>query len=158
MLYLNNYPKKVKTDEQKKAYDDAVKEFIAYTCSDEALNYYTATHGLKACFDYELTPETQAKLTPFQKNTFEMLADTEHIKIIDGTTLGRNKNLIRAYMELDDRGSIKNNVPYENPYTAMWGMKPSMLWTEYYGCVRDNIMKEYPGKLSAVKAYLETLN
>ena len=158
MIYLNNYPKKVVTAEQKQAYDNAVKEFVAYTCSDEALNYYTATHGLKAYFDYELTPETKAKLTPFQKNTFEMLADTEHIKIVDGTTLGVNKNLIRAYMELNDRASIKNNIPYENPYTAMYGMIPAMSWTEYYSCVRDNIIKEYSGKLSAVKEYLKTLN
>ena len=158
MLYLNNYPKKVQTDEQKKAYDDAVKAFIAYTCSNESLNFYTATHGLKANFNYEITPETQAKLTPFQKNVFEMLADTEHIKLVDGTILGANKNLMRAYMELYDFPSLKNNVPFENPYTAMYGMRPSMVWTEYQGCVRDNIMKDYQGKLKSVKDYLATLN
>ena len=70
MIYLNNYPKKVETNEQKAAYDKAVKEFVAYTCSDEALNHYTATHGLKAYYNYQLTQETREKLTPFQKKYF----------------------------------------------------------------------------------------
>ena len=154
MLYLNNYPAKVKTDAQKQAYDKAVFDFMAYCCSDEALNIYTGRHGIKANFDYEITPETMDKLTPFQKNIFEMLSDTEHIKIVDGTITGANTNPMRWYGEIDDRQAVKSNQNYENPYTAMSGKTPYMTWNEYAQCVADKIVPNYAATLSAVNDFL----
>lgn len=153
MCYLNNYPDKVKTDEDKAAYDDIAKQFIGYCCSDASLNHYTATHGLRACYDYELTTETLSKITPFQKNVFEMLDDTEHVTVVDGTLVGGTKNLFRSLCDLVDFATKVDGKIYTNPYPAMSGMSPNMTYTQWVDGVSNYINDNYSGWLQLVNEY-----
>lgn len=153
MCYLNNYPKKVVTDKDKADYDKICKEFIAYCCSDASLNHYTATHGLKACYDYELTDETKNSITPFQKNVFEMLADKEHVTLIDGAVAGATKNLFRSVCDVWDLYSKVDGKTYNNPYPAMSGMKPNTTYTKWAAGVQTWIDDNYAGWLQLVTEY-----
>ena len=153
MCYLNNYPKKVQTDADKAAYDDIVKQFIAYCCSDSSLNHYTATHGLRACYDYELTSDTLSKITPFQKNVFEMINDTEHVTIIDLALTGGTKNLFRSVCDVWDLYSKVDGDTYSNPYPAMSGMTPNVTYTEWAKGAQTWIDDNYPGWLQLVNEY-----
>ena len=153
MCYLNNYPKKVKTAEDKAAYDDIVKQFIGYCCSDASLNHYTATHGLKACYDYELTDTTLSKITPFQKNVFEMIYDTEHVTIVDDALTGATKNLFRSVCDVWDLYSKVDGDTYSNPYPAMSGMQPNVTYTEWAAGVKTWIDDNYAGWLQLVNEY-----
>ncbi len=157
MLYLNNYPDEVETDEQKAAYDDICKQFIAYTCSDEALNWYTKRHGIKAGFNYELTADTLESITPFQRNAFEMLSDTEHIKIIDSTVTGGNKNIVRQVSEIYDYYSRSASGSLYHIYDALSGASPLVATSDYYACVNRYIQSDYASKLASAKQYISEL-
>ena len=65
----------------------AVKDFIAYTLSDENLRRYTRMTGIVRPYDYEMTAEDLAQMTPFARNVQEIFADTEHIEITNGTMI-----------------------------------------------------------------------
>ncbi len=129
-MIFNNYPEKVKDDATKKAeFMQKCKEFLAYTCSDEACVYYTSVQGLKAAFDYEIPADVLATLTPFQRNCIELLADKEHIKSAVSQT--GPDNLMRSYQGVDNTTSTKNNAGYVVPYTPMSGITPIMTPEQY---------------------------
>ena len=59
-----------------------LKQFIAYTLSDENLRKFTRLTGVIQPFDYELTAEDRASMTPFARNNWDLYHDTENIKLI----------------------------------------------------------------------------
>ena len=60
----------------------AVKDFIAYTLTDENLRFFTRETGVMRAYKYELTDEDKAQMTPFSRTVWDIYADTENIAII----------------------------------------------------------------------------
>lgn len=58
------------------------KDFIAYLLKDSSLSYYTGVTGTLMWYDYEVSPEDYAKLTPFAKNVLDIYKDKENIDIV----------------------------------------------------------------------------
>lgn len=59
-----------------------LKEFIAYTLSDENLRKFTVETGVIQPFKYELTTDDRAKMTPFACTNWDIYHDTDNIKLI----------------------------------------------------------------------------
>ncbi len=57
----------------------AIKDFLAYTLTDENLAKFTMTTGVANAYDYALTSEQLQSLTPFARNVFQMYHDTENV-------------------------------------------------------------------------------
>lgn len=58
------------------------KKFVAYTTSDESLRYFTRTTGVVRPYDYEISAEELAEMTPFQRNVWTMYRDKENIALV----------------------------------------------------------------------------
>ena len=58
------------------------KLFLTWLHKDEYLRYYTRTTGSVRPFYYEMTEADLAEMTPFNRNVWEMYADTENIGIV----------------------------------------------------------------------------
>lgn len=154
-VLINNFPNKSaagvnmrEASEEKKAeFIGYAKEFLAYTMSEEMCKYYTAYTGIKKPFEYSLSEEQLANLTPFQRNIFEMESDTEHIKRINLMGL-YNKSLVRCY-------GINNLtcVTYESPYNAfMVGNKTIDSWISG---IKDTVNGLYKNALKNAVEYLK---
>ena len=59
-----------------------LKDFIAYTLSDENLRKFTRDTGVIQPLDYELTSSDRAAMTPFARNNWDVYHDSENIKLI----------------------------------------------------------------------------
>ena len=60
---------------------EALKDFLAYTCSDEALRRFTVETGSVRPYKYTLTDEDRAKMTKFAINTYDIYTDRENVCI-----------------------------------------------------------------------------
>ncbi|MBQ7912212.1 MAG: hypothetical protein IJ308_00495 [Clostridia bacterium] len=65
---------------------EAIKSFILYTLTDEALSETTKKTGLVRGYKYDLTAEQIAEMTPYQRTCYQIYQDTENIKVITPTT------------------------------------------------------------------------
>ncbi len=83
----DNVPASITDENERKEFLDKCKQFLAYTLSDENLVLYTLETGIPRAFDYELSESDMDKLTPFQRNTWEIAHDKENISIVYNTTL-----------------------------------------------------------------------
>ena len=153
-VLINNYPKetgaginmRTASPEKKAEFMQYAKEFMAYTMSEEMCQYYTAYSGIRKPFDYQLTPEQEAGLTPFQKTVHEILNDKEHIKSVNFAGLSNN-SLVRCY-------GVNNLtcITYEAPYTAfITGKKTPTTWLEG---IKSNITNGYQNALNNALEYL----
>ena len=157
-VLINNYPKetgagvnmRTASAAKKAEFMKYAKEFMAYTMSEEMCKYYTAYSGIRKPFKYELDPEQEAGLTPFQKTMFEMHNDTEHLKTVNLMGL-YNNSLIRCY-------GINNltSGTYESPYSAfITGKRTPATWISG---IKNNVNSQYANALKNAKEYLDKLN
>ncbi len=58
------------------------KEFIAWTCKDEYLRYFTKTTSSFRPFVYELSDAEKAEMTVFGRNAWEMYSDRDNIAVV----------------------------------------------------------------------------
>lgn len=153
-VLINNFPNKSAagvnmreaSELQKMEFLAYAKEFLAYTMSEEMCKYYTSYSGIKKPFDYTLSDEQYANLTPFQRNVFEMQSDDEHIKFINLMGL-YNKSLVRCY-------GVNNLtcVTYESPYNAfIVGKKTVDTWISG---IKDTVNGLYKNALKNAEGYL----
>ena len=59
----------------------AIKDFICYVLRDESMERVTKETGAIWNYNYTISEAGKAELTPFIRNTYEMMNDTEHIKV-----------------------------------------------------------------------------
>jgi tRNA(His) 5'-end guanylyltransferase len=83
----------------------------------------------------------------------EMLADKEHVTLIDGAVAGATKNLFRSVCDVWDLYSKVDGKTYNNPYPAMSGMKPNTTYTKWAAGVQTWIDDNYAGWLQLVTEY-----
>lgn len=57
-------------------------EFLALTLSDECLEKFTTETGVVRSYDYEISDENLAKMTPFARTVWSMYRDEENIAIV----------------------------------------------------------------------------
>ena len=57
----------------------AIKDFIAFILKDSSLQHYTVTCGAMLAYDYELTDEQYAQLTPFGRICYQIHKDTDNV-------------------------------------------------------------------------------
>ena len=67
--------------DENKARLQCTKDFMAYLLKDENLSYFTGVTGSLMLYDYEISTQDYAKLTPFGKNVIEIYDDKENIDI-----------------------------------------------------------------------------
>lgn len=58
------------------------KDFVRYLLRNESLRYITRSSGNILGYNYSMTEEDTAVMTPFQKNCWEMYYDKENIEIV----------------------------------------------------------------------------
>ncbi len=63
----------------------AIKDFLAYTLSDENLRAFTRETGVINSYDYELTEADREEMTPFANTVWDIYHDTENIAMIRPT-------------------------------------------------------------------------
>ena len=61
------------------------KDFLAYTLKDENLRKFTVKTGVNRAYDYTLTAEDRAAMTPFARAAYDIYHDTENIEIMHPT-------------------------------------------------------------------------
>ena len=153
-VLFNNTPKGKNLKVTEAEFIQKCKEFMTYTLTDENMAYYTETTGIEKPLNYPMTDAQLEKLTPFQKNTREMLADTTHIK---PAILSQNVNPIHAY------GGISNvateamtgisSVPYDSIYSFFSGVGNTDP-QNYYLSVRAKILNDFDTAKRLVDEYL----
>ena len=70
----------VKEKDTKKT--EILLDFLTQTLSDRALRNFTSLTGIPRMFEYEMTAEDYARMTPFAKNAYQIYNDTENVKIV----------------------------------------------------------------------------
>ena len=70
----------VKEKDTKKT--EILLDFLARTLSDECLEKFTSETGIIRAYDYEISAENFAKMTPFAKTVWNIYRDTENIAIV----------------------------------------------------------------------------
>lgn len=149
-IILNNVSKKAKDANKSEEFIGKCREFLAYTLSDEALEYYTKSTGNPRPYDYELSPEAYNSLTPFQKNAWQITHDTEHIDVLFPRVLKLTSG-VRSIGGLDNWTTANGNYSYchsaflgTNTMTAQ-GYVDSVLelvaskYDEYYATYQESL-------------------
>ncbi len=157
-VLLNNIPKKCDTEEKKTAFVQKCKEFLAYTLSDESLEYYTLKHGIARPYDYELSEATYNALTPFQKNCWDITHDTENIDILYVNFM-KNMSVLRSNGGLKDFQTSKiqkgeTNAEYETPYSAFKSTSSRLTKTEYINGIYKYVQENYKNIYDLNKEYI----
>lgn len=75
---------KAKNDEASQAKLAALKDFLAYTLSDEGLVHFTKRTGIINAYNYELPKDVYDGLTPFSKTVYAMCHDEKNIEFVRG--------------------------------------------------------------------------
>jgi hypothetical protein len=58
------------------------KKFLKFLMQDSSLQTITEMTGDVLGYDYELTAENRANMTPFQSRAFDLYQDTENVRIV----------------------------------------------------------------------------
>lgn len=101
------------TDQAKAA---KIKEFLSMTCSDKYLKHFTLTTGCIRPYDYSLTSEESAQLTPFGRNCWEIY-NSENVHLVK-TALLLNVGKSNVGMNGEYKSYIDSNL-YEAPISAL---------------------------------------
>ena len=98
---------------------EKTKEFVAFTLQDKYLQQYTLDTGVKRPFDYSLTSPQMSQLTPFQSTTFEMLSDTENVKLITEADTAQGNPEVLGHIKFNKKGyTFASTMPdgeYQRP-------------------------------------------
>ena len=151
-VLFNNIPKGLKVTEDE--FIAKCKDFMAFTLTDENMSYYTETTGIEKPLNYTLTDAQLTKLTPFQRNTREMLADTEHIK---QAIISKNVSPIRCYGGIDNLTTESlsgvTTVTYSSIYSFFNGVGNTD-YKNYHLAVKENIAANFVSAKTMVDNYL----
>ena len=146
---LNVYPEKCKTTEEKRAFDQKCYEFLAFTLSDESLQHYTKTHGIGRPFDYTMSEEDLAMLTPFQRAAWEISHDTENIDVVCPQYM-KNLSLVRSKGGFNDYYAAVGADTFTTPQDAFALTNPTTYLTNLFKDVAANYTSAY----DKVKEYI----
>ena len=99
------------TDSNKLA---AIKSFIAYTLSNDALSDTTASCGLVRNYKYTMTDSQLASMTPFQRTCYSIFTDTDNVKVLTARAdRGRNPICWSGATKLETLFTINGQTPIE---------------------------------------------
>ena len=118
-------------DEEK---NKVAKEFIAFSCKDEYLRQFVVNVGASRPFKVTLTEEDYAAMTPFAKNVWAIINDTENIDFVrpNVSALLNNINSVS-----DKRGNLFNAIIPEKTGNRTYSMPLSGLFRT------DNTASDY---------------
>lgn len=104
----------------------AVKDFIAYTMSDENLRKFTVQTGVINPYYYELTAEDREAMTPLANATWDIYHDTKNIGLIRPTLLVATSpvRFLDTTATLRELPFFANNTSYANIMKALYANKP----------------------------------
>lgn len=60
----------------------AIKDFLSFTLKEENLRRYTLETGVVRPYEYEMTADDRAQMTPFAKNNWDIYNDSENIGLV----------------------------------------------------------------------------
>ena len=138
---LNNVSKKAQNAGKSEEFIEKCREFMAYTLSDTALEYYTKSTGNPRAFDYTLSPSVYNGLTPFQKNCWEITHDTEHVNVLFPGVL-ESMSGVRSIGGLSNWTTQNGNYSY--CHSAFLGTSP-MTVSDYVTSVLARVAEKYDG-------------
>ena len=139
----------VKNDD--KAKEQKVLDFIAYTCKDEYLELFTTISGSLRPYNYSLSNEQLAAMTPFQQNAYEIYNDTDNVKMI---RMNFDSNIspfyyesskpVRYYTSITGSGTYATIYKSAERHTAaeiIQSMRKYNLdnWSKYYAEIKDKL-------------------
>lgn len=143
--------KSLKDGITKEAYIQKCKEFLAYTLSDDCLEYYTTSTGNPRPFDYEVSAENLAKMTPFQRNCWAITHDTENVSIVYPNVL----NNLCAVRSLGKLNNFKASESVTTPYGALNRNRSTQITLDaYVDAVYKYVAKNYAGSYNVAKDYI----
>ncbi len=144
--------KNLKSGITKDDYIKKCKEFLAYTLSDDCLEYYTTTTGNPRPFNYEISAENLAKMTPFQRNCWEITHDTENISIVYPNVLN-NLSPVRTIGQLRN---YQASDSVKTPYEALNRNRDKQIALDtYVDAVYTYVAKNYTSSYNVVKDYIK---
>lgn len=144
--------KKLKSGITKDDFISKCKEFLAFTLSDANLEYYTTTTGNPRPFDYTISEENLAKMTPFQRNCWEITHDTEHVSIVNPNIMS-NLSVVRTIGQLSN---YQASASVKTPYAALNRNRAQQISLDtYVSTLYDYIDKNYSKSYNLVKNYIK---
>ena len=153
----NNVPKKVQAQGQA-AIDEYIaecKKFLAFTLKEESLAYYTKQSGIPRPFDYTITDADLAKMSPFQRTTYEICHDTENIQMFRTTILGE-VSLIRSYGDLSGVAKLGvNETSYSTVFEAFGHAAKTYTIADYTTSMLASLKANYSAAYGKVSALLK---
>lgn len=92
----------------------AIKSFIAYTLTNDALSDTTASCGLVRNYKYTMTDNQLASMTPFQRTCYSIFTDTDNVKVLTARAdRGRNPICWSGATKLETLFTINGQTPIE---------------------------------------------
>ncbi|MBR2375892.1 MAG: hypothetical protein IKA88_06355, partial [Clostridia bacterium] len=150
-VLFNNVPAKLKEGITAEDFIQKCKEFLAYTLSDKSLEYYTASTGNPRPFEYDISAENLAKMTPFQRNNLQIIQDTEHISIVYPNIIN-NVNPIRTFGGFDN---YQINSSVKTPWAALKRAQDNPLTvSEYITRITSYAKSNYSSCYDKIKEYV----
>lgn len=144
--------KNLKSGVTKDAFIQKCKDFIAFTLSNANLEYYTTTTGNPRPFNYTVSDENLAKMTPFQRNCWEITHDTEHISIVYPNILN-NLSIVRSLGQLS---SYQVAAGKKTPYSVLNRNNEQKFTVEQYlDGVYNYVASNYATCYNNVKSYIK---
>lgn len=131
------------------------KEFLKFLLRDENMRYFSTETGSILPYNYDLTAEDEAKLTPFAKNTRELYYDSENIEIVRHSQLQllspisylTSKNLYERYP------TTITGVKQNNPLTVLENYGTDGLQVGVNGMRNAYTANEWAQFVEACKSY-----
>lgn len=108
--------------------NEVAKEFIAFSCKDEYLRQFVVTVGASRPFNITLTQEDYNAMTPFAKNVWAIMNDSENIQFVrpNVSALLNNINSVS-----DKRGNLFNAIIPEKTGNRTYSMPlPALFRTD----------------------------
>lgn len=122
---------KKQTDEAKRGY---AKEFIKYLVSDEVSRLFSVYATGARPYNYELLPSDYENMTTFGKNAYELLSDTENVKMI----------------RLDALTYLSQMNYFTTPTVSRWGSSAGGRdYTNAFSGIKNSSAAEYYAGMSA---------
>jgi hypothetical protein len=112
-----------KTEDKEKL--AVIKEFIAYTMSDENLRKFTVQTGVINPYYYELTAEDRENMTPLANATWDIYHDTQNVALVRPTLLQATVpvRFLDTTATLKELPFFANNASYANIMKALYSNK-----------------------------------
>ena len=87
---------KLPDNEKNNKKTEASKDFLAFTLKDENLRKFTRETGVLRAYQYDLTAEDRAQMTPFARCAYDIYHDTQNIEIMHQSFVMSGAPIYRA--------------------------------------------------------------